>query len=122
MNNKYYDLIVSLVKQHRKYPECASILEDIVADVYQRANFVLTTITDENVLKEYLNKLVSTSIIIMSKKLNLKENSKDSIKTAIIETLNKNSKEDEEETSSYIIENYCKFFFLCNEIFIPNLI
>ena len=105
MNNKYYDLIVSLVKQHRKYPECASILEDIVADVYQRANFVLTTITDENVLKEYLNKLVSTSIIIMSKKLNLKENSKDSIKTAIIETLNKNSKEDEEETSSYIIEN-----------------
>ena len=105
MNNKYYDLIVSLVKQHRKYPECASILEDIVADVYQRANFVLTTITDENVLKEYLNKLVSTSIIIMSKKLNLKENSKDSIKTAIIETLNKNSKEDEEETSSYVIEN-----------------
>ena len=106
MNNKYYDLIVSLVKQHRKYPECASILEDIVADVYQRANFVLTTITDENVLKEYLNKLVSTSIVIMSKKLNLKENSKDSIKTAIIETLNKNSKEkDEEETSSYVIEN-----------------
>ena len=105
MNNKYYDLIVSLVKQHRKYPECASILEDIVADVYQRANFVLTTITDENVLKEYLNKLVSTSIIIMSKKLNSKENSKNSIKTAIIETLNKNSKEDEEETSSYIIEN-----------------
>lgn len=24
--------------------------------------------------------------------------------------------------SSYIIENYCKIFLLCNEIFVPNLI
>ena len=42
MNNKYYDLIVSLVKQHRKYPECASILEDIVAIRNLKANNSIT--------------------------------------------------------------------------------
>ena len=63
MEKKYYDLIVTLIKNHRKYPGLESLLDDIAQDAYNHAQVVLGTITNEDVITSYLNKVVSTSII-----------------------------------------------------------
>lgn len=68
---KYYDLIVSLIKQHRKYSGCENILEDIVNDVYEHAKVVMGTVDNEDVLKSYLEKIVATSMITVPKKLGI---------------------------------------------------
>lgn len=68
---KYYDLIASLVKSHRKFSGCESILDDIVQDVYSHAEVVLNTVTNESVIESYLNKIVSTSMITVPKKLGI---------------------------------------------------
>ena len=70
MEKKYYDLIVELVKNHRKYVGLESILDDIVEDVYNHAKVVVDTISNEDVIESYLNKVVSTSIITVPKRLN----------------------------------------------------
>lgn len=70
MEKKYYDLIVELVKNHRKYAGLESILDDIVEDVYNHAKVVVDTISNEDVIESYLNKVVSTSIITVPKRLN----------------------------------------------------
>lgn len=71
MEKKYYDLIVSLIKKHRKYPGCEAILDDIAEDVYNHAKVVFDTIDNEDVITSYLSKVVSTSIITVPKKLNI---------------------------------------------------
>ena len=68
---KYYDLIVSMIKQHRKYSGCESILEDIVKDVYEHAAVVAGTVENEDVLKSYLEKIVATSMITVPKKMGI---------------------------------------------------
>lgn len=69
---KYYDLIVSLIKANRKYPGCEAILEDIVADVYSHAEVVLENVTNESVVTSYLNKLVTTSMITVPRRLGIR--------------------------------------------------
>lgn len=69
---KYYDLIISLIKENKKYPECEGIIDEIVSDVYEHAKVVLTTVTDENVVESYLGKIVSTSMITVPRKLGIK--------------------------------------------------
>ena len=69
---KYYDLVVSLVKNHRKYPEYESILNDIVNDVMQRAETICKSVDDNDVVFSYLVKLVSTSMITVPKKMGVK--------------------------------------------------
>ena len=71
MEKKYYDLIVSLIKNHRKFAGCEAILDDIAEDVYNHAKVVLDTIDNEDVITSYLSKVVSTSIITVPKKLNI---------------------------------------------------
>ena len=71
MERKYYDLIVSLIKQHRKFPGCESIIDDIVEDVYSHSSVVFSTVTNESVIEAYLSKVVSTSIVTVSKKKNI---------------------------------------------------
>ena len=66
---RYHDLIVSLIKANRKYPECKDIMEDIVADVYEHAQVVLNTVSNESVISSYLNKIVTTSVITVSRRL-----------------------------------------------------
>ena len=61
MEKRYYELIVSLIKDHRRFQGCESILDEIIDDIYQHAEVVFDSITDEQVLKQYLNKVVSTS-------------------------------------------------------------
>ena len=70
MEKKYYDLIVTLIKNHRKYPGLESLLDDIAQDAYNHAQVVLGTITNEDVITSYLNKVVSTSIITVPKRMN----------------------------------------------------
>ena len=71
MEKKYYDLIVSLIKKHKKFAGCEAILDDIAEDVYDHAKVILDTIEDENVITSYLTKVVATSIITVPKKLNI---------------------------------------------------
>lgn len=71
MEKKYYELIVSLVKNHRKFLGYESILNDIVEDVYSHSKVIINSITNEEVLLTYLAKVVDTSIITVPKKLNL---------------------------------------------------
>ena len=71
MENKYYELITELVKNHRKYPGLEAILEDIVLDVQERAKVVLNNITNTEIVESYLTKIVSTSIITVPLKLDI---------------------------------------------------
>ncbi len=67
MEKKYYDIIVSLIKQNDKYSGCEPILDDIVQDVYDHSKVVLGSVTNEDVIAAYLNKVVATSLITVPK-------------------------------------------------------
>lgn len=71
VEEKYYDLILNLVRQHRRYESCKTIENDIVDDVLKRLQPVLKDIHDEAIIESYLQKLVSNSIITMSHKNNI---------------------------------------------------
>lgn len=68
---KYYDLIVSMIKAHRKFSEYESILDEIAADVCEHAKVVLSTVSNEEVINSYLNKLVSTAMVTVPKRMGL---------------------------------------------------
>lgn len=70
MEKKYYDLIISIIKQHRKYPEYEAILEDIAEDVYEHSKVVISSVANDDVISAYLSKVVATSMITVPKKLN----------------------------------------------------
>lgn len=70
MEKKYYDIIVSLIKQNDKFIGCEPILEDIIEDVYAHSKIVLGSVTNEDVIAAYLKKVVATSLITVPKKLN----------------------------------------------------
>ena len=69
MEKKYYDLIISLIKNHKKYSGLESILNDIADDVYAKAEVVMQSIKDESVLENYFKKIVTSSIITVSRNL-----------------------------------------------------
>lgn len=71
VEEKYYDLILNLVRQHRRYESCKTIENDIVDDVLKRLQPVLKDIHDEAIIESYLQKLVSNSIITISHKNNI---------------------------------------------------
>ena len=68
--NKYYGIIENLVKKHKNFPGLESILEDIIDDVYSHSEVIIKTVTNEDVINAYLEKVVSTSIITVPKKMN----------------------------------------------------
>ena len=70
MERKYYDLIISLIKKHKKYSGLEAILEDIANDVYEHSKVVLESVNSEDVIIAYLNKIISTSIVTVPKKMN----------------------------------------------------
>ena len=72
MENKYYDLIISLIKEHKKYSGLENILEDIANDVSLKAQNVINSIDNEDVIKDYLNKVISCSIHTVSKRMGYK--------------------------------------------------
>ena len=69
-NDKYYNLIESMVKQHKKYLGLEPLLEDIIDDVYKHSSIVFNTISNEDVLTSYLQKIISTSLITVPKRKN----------------------------------------------------
>ncbi|MBE7711484.1 MAG: hypothetical protein E7Z92_05020 [Cyanobacteria bacterium SIG31] len=91
MERKYYDLIIDLVKQHKKFQNFESILDDIVDDVYKHANVVIDTIDDEAVLSAYLAKIVSTSMITVPKRFNLSTRTSSKIEEVLQAIENKQS-------------------------------
>ena len=46
MEKKYYELIVSLIRNHRKFAGYESILDDIVEDVYNHELLIMNIIAD----------------------------------------------------------------------------
>ena len=69
-DNKYYNLIEKLIRNHRKFAGYEPILEDIIDDVYAHSEAVLNSIRNESVIEAYIEKVVSTSIITVPKRLN----------------------------------------------------
>ena len=67
--NKYYSIIENLVKQHKKYPGNEAILDDIIDDVYSHAEVIINSINNDGVIIAYLEKVVSTSIITVPKRM-----------------------------------------------------
>ncbi len=69
-DNKYYSLIESLVRKHKKFPGYEEILDDIIDDVYSHSEVIINSINNESVINAYLEKVISTSIITVPKRLN----------------------------------------------------
>ena len=69
-DNKYYNLIEKLIRNHRKFAGYEPILEDIIDDVYAHSEAVINSIRNESVIEAYIEKVVSTSIITVPKRLN----------------------------------------------------
>lgn len=79
---KYYDLIISLIKANRKYSYCEAIVDEIVNDVYKHAEVVLNTVTNEEVVTSYLNKIVTTSMITVPRRLGIQTHKQDNVTVA----------------------------------------
>ncbi len=67
--NKYYGVIENLVKQNRKFQGLEAILDDIIDDVYSHSEVIINSINNDGVIQSYLEKVVSTSIITVPKKM-----------------------------------------------------
>ncbi len=71
-DNKYYSLVEQLVRQNKKIIGNEQFVDDIINDVLSHADTIIQTIDNENIIKEFLNKAVTTSIITVSKRMNKK--------------------------------------------------
>lgn len=105
MENKYYDLIISLIKEHKKYAGCEAILEDIANDVYEHAKIVIDSISNDDVVTAYLKKVVSTSIVTVPKKLNFNKNNRHRIITTLTPTSTEAVIDSPSEEESDFLEN-----------------
>ena len=70
MEKKYYDLIISLIKKHKRYVGLEAILDDIANHVYDNSINVLKDINDDSTKTSYLEKIISTSLITVPKRMN----------------------------------------------------
>lgn len=100
--NKHYSTIESIVKKHKKYPGLESILEDIIDDVYLHSEVILNTVTNESVVNAYLEKVVSTSIITVPKKLGIKTSIASS--KVITPTVNKEPPKEEPKVDKTLVD------------------
>ena len=69
-DNKYYDIIVKIVKKHRKFAGLEAILDDIVDDIYNHSEVIINSVQNEGVICAYFEKVAATSIITVPKRLN----------------------------------------------------
>ncbi len=68
-NNKYYKIIENLIKNHKKFQGCEAILDDIINDVFAHSEVIINSVSNDSVVNSYLEKVVSTSVITVPKKL-----------------------------------------------------
>lgn len=109
MKDRYYDLVIELIQKNRKYQGLESILNDIAEDVLERAKTVLLGVDNEEVIEAYLNKIVTSSIITTSKRLNVYPNSNRTQSFDINSIINKNEtldRLDEEFEDSDVEEDF----------------
>lgn len=83
MEKRYYDLIIKLIKEHRKYSGLEAILEDIANDVYEHSKIVISSVTNEEVIAAYLSKVVAVSIVTVPKKMNFNVKTRHHVITTI---------------------------------------
>ena len=72
MKEKSLNLIETIVVEHKKYHLYESIKDEIINYVFNNAEAVINNVNNEDVLKLYINKLVSTAMVVVPKKLNVK--------------------------------------------------
>jgi len=97
-DNKYSNLILKLIREHRKYSQVQNMESSIVDDVYQRAKAILSSIEDQEAIEPYLKKVVSISIITASKNVSpVKITS-----NVVISTLNESYSENITDTQSFL--------------------
>ena len=92
-DNKYYEVIESLVKNHKKFNGYEAILDEIIDDVFSHSEVILNTVDNEQVVRSYLEKVVSTSIITIPKKLNFHKEVKHAVigpSTPLLQNSNNN--------------------------------
>lgn len=102
-DNKYYSLVEKLVKQNRKFIGNEQFLDEIIDDVMHHATSVMQSIDNESVIEEFLNKIVSTSIITVSKKLN-KNTTQTSSAQQLINKINR--KNHDKEVNKEFVDNF----------------
>ncbi len=71
--NKYYSIIEGLVRKHKKFPGCEAIIDEIIDDVYSHSEVIINSINNESVISAYLEKVVTTSLITVPKKMNIQK-------------------------------------------------
>lgn len=69
---KYRELVLTLIKNHRKFIDCENIIDDIYDEVCQKASSIVENIEDENIIRNYLIKTVSSAMITVPKRLGIK--------------------------------------------------
>lgn len=68
-DSKFYNYVEKLIRENSKIKGNEDLVDTIIDDVFAKAHVVLNTISDENVIEEFLNKTVSTSVITVVKRL-----------------------------------------------------
>lgn len=110
MENTYKKLIEENIKAHKKFIGLESIIDDLVNDVYEHAKTVLDNVEDENIILPYLNKVITTSLITVPKRLNI--NTRQSSKASnLIESIeNAVANSDSVTTYENFVSNTDDFF------------
>ena len=103
-DNKYYSLIENLVRKNRKFPGYEEILEDIINDVYSHSEVIINSINNENVINAYLEKVISTSMITVPKKLNFYPRSR-TVKTELVDRMINSSFSIDTKKDSKVLDN-----------------
>ena len=90
-NEKYYDIIKSLVLENKRFKtELEVYLKEIIDDIYSKSKFMIDSISDDDVLKNYLNKIIPIVLISISKKYGVKTRN-ESRKTFIASEIQNNT-------------------------------
>lgn len=88
--NKYYGIIENLVRNHKKFAGLEAILDEIIDDVYSHSEVIINSINNDSVINAYLEKVVSTSIITVPKRLKNGANisAKPAFETGVVQRAN----------------------------------
>jgi len=67
-NSKYENVILEIIKKNERYQGNEDLLQFIYDDVVERLGGILDTITDEAVLRTYIERIAKLSIITVTKR------------------------------------------------------
>lgn len=107
IEKKYEDLIIEVITQNPRYQGNEDLLKYIYEDVLVRLGGILDSITDDSVIRNYIERIVKLSVITVVKKRNI--------------LINK-SPESQEKTN--VIKNrgyYDEFYYPAQAIISKNL-